>query len=295
MRNLNVGDKVGIISTARKISFNELNLPIEIIKGWGLQVVLSNNLFCEENQFSGTIKQRSDDLQQMIDDNSIKAIFCARGGYGTVQIVDNIDFTSLRINPKWIVGFSDITVLHSHLNMLGFASIHATMPINFKNNTSKSLDSLMNSLFGIKNQIECLAHPFNQSGRIDAEIVGGNLSVLYSLIGSPSDLNTDGKILLIEDIDEYFYHLDRMMINLKRNGKFSKISGLIVGGMSNMNDNIIKFGKTANEIILEYTKEYNIPTCFSFPAGHIDDNRSIKFGVISTLEISHNGVRLSQS
>jgi muramoyltetrapeptide carboxypeptidase len=293
-KKLRIGDKIGIISTARKITLEELTLAIKTLESWGLQVVLGSNLLGVDNQFSGTIQQRSADLQSMIDDKSIKAILCARGGYGTVQVIDNIDFSNLKKNPKWIVGYSDVTVLHSHLNTLGLASLHATMPINFETNTKESLESFKKALFGIKDKIECKAHPYNKYGKVEGEVVGGNLSNLYSLLGSDSDINTDGKILFIEDLDEYLYHMDRMIMNLKRNGKFTKLKGLIVGGMSDMNDNAIPFGKTAEEIILEHTKDYDFPICFGFPAGHLTDNRCIRLGVESVLEINENGVSLSQ-
>ncbi|MBT3571413.1 MAG: LD-carboxypeptidase [Flavobacteriales bacterium] len=291
---LKIGDKIGIISPARKITLNELDPAIKTIESWELKVELGSNLFEVDNQFSGTIEQRSTDLQTMIDDDSIKAILCARGGYGTVQIIDNIDFSKLKNNPKWIVGYSDVTVLHSHLNKLGIASLHATMPINFKTNAKESLASLKNGLFGNENNILCGPHPFNKFGKVEAEVVGGNLSILYSLLGSNSDVDTDGKILFIEDLDEYLYHIDRMMMNLKRNGKFTKLKGLVVGSMSDMNDNTIPFGKTAEEIILEYIKEFNFPVCFNFPAGHLDDNRTLVFGKECTLEINENGVILKQ-
>ncbi|MBT5274087.1 MAG: LD-carboxypeptidase [Flavobacteriales bacterium] len=291
---LKIGDKIGIISPARKITLNELDPAIKTIESWELKVELGSNLFEVDNQFSGTIEQRSTDLQTMIDDDSIKAILCARGGYGTVQIIDNIDFSKLKNNPKWIVGYSDVTVLHSHLNKLGIASLHATMPINFKTNAKESLASLKNGLFGNENNILCGPHPFNKFGKVEAEVVGGNLSILYSLLGSNSDVDTDGKILFIEDLDEYLYHIDRMMMNLKRNGKFTKLKGLVVGSMSDMNDNTIPFGKTAEEIILEYIKEFNFPVCFNFPAGHLDDNRTLVFGKECILEINENGVILKQ-
>ena len=291
---LKIGDKIGIISTARKITSDELAPAIKIIKSWGLKLELGSNLFEADDQFSGTLEQRSADLQTMIDDDSIKAILCARGGYGTVQIIDNIDFYKLKNNPKWIVGYSDVTVLHSHLNKLGIASLHATMPINFKTNTMQSLSSLRNSLFGNENSILCEPHPFNKFGKVEGEFVGGNLSILYSLLGSNSDVDTDGKILFIEDVDEYLYHIDRMIMNLKRNAKFTKIKGLVVGGMSDMNDNAIPFGKKVEEIILAHTKEYNFPICFGFPAGHLDDNRALVFGKECTLEINENGVILKQ-
>ena len=290
---LKVGDKIGIISTARKISLQELKPAITILESWGLEVILGKNIFEKDNQFAGTVEQRSADLQSMIDNEDIKAILCARGGYGSVQIIGNIDFSSLRKSPKWIVGFSDVTVLHSHLNNLGLATLHATMPINFATNTDTAIESLKNVLFGNEKNIECNAHPFNKYGKVEAEIVGGNLSILYSLLGSESDVNTDGKILLIEDLDEYLYHIDRMMMNLKRSGKLDNLKGMIVGGMSDMNDNDIPFGKTADEIILQHTKDYYFPICFGFPVGHLSDNRTIVFGVKSLLEISAKKVRLT--
>ena len=293
-KKIKIGDKFGIISTARKISLDELRPAIKILESWGVEVIMGDNLFEQDNQFSGKISQRSADLQQMLDNDSIKAILCARGGYGSVQIIDHVDFSNLINNSKWIIGYSDVTVLHSHLCNLGLASLHATMPINFEVNTKESLDSLKNSLFGIKRSIKCKSHLLNRFGRIEADIVGGNLSILYSLLGSESDIDTDGKILFIEDIDEYLYHIDRMMMNLKRNGKLKNIVGLIVGGMSDMKDNAISFGKTAEEIISEHTNDYDLPVCFGFPAGHLNDNRSILLGVSSVLEINENGVSLSQ-
>ncbi len=294
MKDLNIGDKIGIISTARKISMEELKSSIKLLEEWGLKVVFGKNLFEEDNQFSGTVFQRSSDLQSMIDDDSIKAILCARGGYGTVQIIDKVDFSHLIKNPKWIIGYSDVTVLHSHLHQLGITSLHATMPINFEKNTPKALESLKSALFGLRNLTEISHHHFNRFGKVEGEIVGGNLSILYSLLGSVSDINTDGKILFIEDLDEYLYHVDRMMMNLKRNGKLKNLKALIIGGMSDMNDNTIPFGKTAEEIILEYIKEFDFPVCFNFPAGHLDDNRCVRFGVKSVLEVNKNGVSLSQ-
>ena len=292
-KKLTKGDKIGIISTARKISLEELKPAIHILESWGLEVVLGTNLLEVDNQFSGTVHQRTADFQSMIDDKSIRAILCARGGYGSIQIIDNIDFSSLKKNPKWIVGYSDVTVLHSHLNTLGIASMHATMPINFSTNTDKALQSLRKSLFGLENNIKCKTHPFNKLGSVEAEIVGGNLSILYSLLGSKSDINTNKKILFIEDLDEYLYHIDRMIISLKRNGKFDNLEGLLIGGMSEMNDNDIPFGKTSEQIILEHLESFDFPICFDFPAGHMDDNNAIVFGINSRLIIREKKVILS--
>lgn len=291
---IKVGDKIGLISTARKITMTEIQPAIDILKSWGLKIILTDSLFYEDHQFSGTIPQRTTALQLMIDDPSINAILCARGGYGTVQIIDSVNFSNLRKNPKWLIGYSDVTVLHSHLNKYGISSLHATMPINFKNNSKDTLLSLKNILFEKKNFINCSTNSLNRLGRVQAEIVGGNLSIIYSLIGSESDLNTDGKILFIEDIDEYLYHLDRMIINLKRNNKFKHLKGMIVGGMTDMKDNNIPYGKSAYEIIFSHVKEHNFPICFGFPSGHLTDNRSIILGINSLLNIEENNVSLLQ-
>ena len=230
----------------------------------------------------------------MIDNNDIKAILFARGGYGSVRIVDRINFSNLIYNPKWLIGYSDITVFHSHLNTLGIASIHGTMPVNFKNNTSKAILSLHKRLFFSSNKIEFNDSNIDLNFSVTGEIIGGNLSILYSLIGSSSDLNTDNKILFLEDLDEYLYHIDRMMISLKRSGKLSNLKALIIGSMTKMNDNIIPFGKTANEIILEHTNSYSYPVISNFPTGHINNNLSIILGKESHLKIDNNNVTLLQ-
>ena len=291
---LKQGDKIGLVATARKISKKELSPAINLLESWGLQILCGDNLFQEYNQFSGTISQRVCDIQQMIDDDDIKAIFCVRGGYGTVQIIDLINFDKLLKSPKWIIGYSDVTVLHSHMHNLGLSSMHATMPINFQENTNESIKNLHAALFGLKYCIKASAHRLNKYGTIECEIVGGNLSILYSLLGSSSDIDTAGKILFLEDLDEYLYHIDRMIINLKRNNKFQNIKALIIGAMSNMNDNKIPFGLNAEEIIHMHIKEFNFPVCFGFPAGHINNNQIIKLGVKSSLEINARGVVLRQ-
>ncbi|MBH83759.1 MAG: LD-carboxypeptidase [Flavobacteriales bacterium] len=282
---LKEGNKIGLISTARKISKNELQGAIESIKSWGLEVVLGQNLFNNYHQFSGRDDERAKDLQAMLDNPEVKAILVVRGGYGTVRIIDHIDFSKFQKNPKWLAGYSDITVLHSQIHKLKVASLHSTMPINFSTNTSESIKSLKDALFGKKLSININYNSLNRFGEVKGQIVGGNLSILYSLIGSPSDLNTDGKILFIEDLDEYLYHIDRMMMNLKRSGKLSNLKGLIVGGMTKMNDNTIPFGKDAESIIKDAVSEYSYPVCFGFPAGHIKDNRALKLGVIAELKV----------
>lgn len=282
---LKKGDKIGLISTARKISRDELREAVESIESWGLEIVLGENLFNNYHQFSGQDDERIKDLQSMLDNQDIRAILCVRGGYGTVRIIDDIDFSHFQKNPKWLAGFSDITVLHSHIHKLNIATVHSTMPISFSSNTSEALKSLKDALLGKRLSIKIDPHPLHRFGVAKGQVVGGNLSILYSLIGSPSDLNTEGKILFIEDLDEYLYHIDRMMMNLKRSGKLSNLKGLIVGGLTKMSDNAIPFGKDAESIIKDAVSEYNYPLCFGFPAGHIKDNRAFKLGVIAELKV----------
>ena len=273
---LKQGDKVAIVSTARKIPKDELKFAVDKLKEWGLDIVFGEHLFEEHNQFAGNDEMRTSDFQKALNNDAVKAIICARGGYGTVRIIDMIDFSMFQTSPKWIVGYSDVTALHSHISSnYDVQTIHGTMPINFETNTKEALILLKKALFGEELSYTISRHKLNRNGSCEGELIGGNLSILYSLIGSPSDIDTAGKILFLEDLDEYLYHVDRMMQNLKRSGKLSNLAGLIVGALSNMNDNIVPFGKTAEEIILEAVTDYNYPVCFGFPFGHIDDNRAI--------------------
>jgi muramoyltetrapeptide carboxypeptidase len=289
---LKKGDKIGIVACARKVSQEELQPAIELFKSWGLEVVLSKNLFKEENQFAGSDNERAEDLQAMFDDHSINAVICARGGYGTLRIIDKIDFTKFKQHPKWMIGFSDVTVLHSHINTLGVATIHAKMLLNINKNP-ESTETLRKALFGEQLNYSVDSFPLNRKGTAETELVGGNLSLLYALSGSISDIDTKGKILFMEDLDEYLYHIDRMMFNLKRSGKLSHLSGLVVGGMTEMKDNAIPFGKTAEEIIMDAVKEFNYPVCFNFPAGHIDRNLALILGRNVKLEVSDKGSSLT--
>jgi muramoyltetrapeptide carboxypeptidase len=275
---LQKGDAVAIVATARKISMDEIRSAIDLIESWGLKVVIGKTIGLENNQFAGTIQERVDDLQTVLNDKSIKAIWCARGGYGTVQLIDHLNFTKFLHHPKWIIGYSDITVLHSQIHNLGIETIHATMPINIPLNSDEAKTTLRKALFGNQLKYEFPAHEMNVSGIAKGKIVGGNLSVLYSLLGSNSTINTNQKILFIEDLDEYLYHIDRMLQNLKRNGYFENLNGIIVGGMTKMNDNEISFGKSAEEIILDFVKPLNIPVVFKVPFGHLDDNRALILG-----------------
>ncbi len=293
-KSLHKGDKVGIVAPARKIYINEIEASIKVFERWGLQVELGKNLFKQHRQFAGTDEERAEDLQYMMDNPEIKAIFCARGGYGSVKTLKLLDFSTFLKNPKWLVGYSDITALHAHLNQnLGVKSIHGTMPFNFPKDASENeaVRTLKKALFGESNSYEISGHDFNRFGTAEGELIGGNLSVLYSIAGTRYDIETKGKILVLEDLDEYLYHIDRMMMNLKYSGKLDDLKALIVGGMTDMNDNQVPFGKTAYEIIRDAVEEYNYPVCYNFPVGHIENNFALILGNKAHLHITNEKVR----
>jgi muramoyltetrapeptide carboxypeptidase len=285
---LQKGDTVAILATARKHIVKSMQPTIDLLESWGLHVVIGKSIGLEENQLAGSDEDRAADLQEQLDNPNIKAIWCARGGYGTVRIVDLIDFTQFKKHPKWLVGFSDVTVLHNHLNTMGYKSIHGIMPISLAKASPEAIESLRLSLFGQPLQYAIDPHPMNRLGKASGELVGGNLSILYSLLGSPSAIDCKDKILYIEDLDEYLYHIDRMMMNLKRNGCLESLKGIIVGSMTDMKDNDIPWGKNALEIVQDVTKKYNIPMIFNFPAGHIHDNRALILGGTVSIEVTEN-------
>ncbi|HET8885534.1 MAG TPA: LD-carboxypeptidase [Salinimicrobium sp.] len=289
---LKPGDKIAITATARKITPEEILPAIILLNEWGLNPVIGASIGKEFNQFAGTDEQRAEDFQQLLDNPDIKAIWCARGGYGTVRIIDQIDFSEFKKSPKWIIGYSDVTVLHSHINNLGFSTLHAQIAHNINTKSDATRESLQKALFGELKNYTFPTSEKHRIGKVKGEIIGGNLSMLYSLMGSPSDIKTDGKILFLEDLDEYLYHIDRMLMNLKRNGFFENLKGLIVGGMSDMNDNPIPFGKSAEEIIWDTVIEYDFPVIFNFPAGHIEDNRALMMGSEIELEVLEQNTTL---
>jgi len=288
---LKKGDKIAIVAPARRINFDEVHLGITLFQKWGLEVVLGTHIFGTENQFAGSDSQRQADFQQMLDDPSIRAIICARGGYGTVRVIDKLDFTGFCKNPKWIAGYSDITVLHAHIHKhFAIETLHSIMPVNIKEPdfTNDSVESLRKALFGEKLFYSKPITFHFKTGLSEGILTGGNLSILYSLMGTASEVDTSGKILFLEDVDEYLYHIDRMMMTLKRAGKLSNLNGLIVGGMDRMNDNEIPFGKTANEIISEAVAEYNYPVCYDFPSGHGTVNLALILGRRIRLKVDKN-------
>ncbi|GAB4290654.1 MAG: LD-carboxypeptidase [Marinilabiliales bacterium] len=284
MKSLNPlvkGDKVIIISPSGKIDKSKITNAINHLESWGLMVLTGEYSKHKYYQFAGTDRQRLQDLQNALDRLDIKAIFCARGGYGLNRIVDSVDFTRFLKHPKWIVGFSDITILHQVINnKFHIPTIHGLMPNSYPDFPlkNKPLNMLKKTLFGSFPNYKIKSHQLNRKGKGAGKLVGGNLSVLYSLRGTNHDYDFDGKILFIEDLSEYHYHVDRMMINLKNGEKLKNLAGLIVGKFSAMKDKSSRFGKSVEEIIYEAVSEYNYPVCFNFPAGHIKVNLPLIFG-----------------
>lgn len=289
---LKKGDTVAIVCTARKFFPENAKPAIELLESWGLQVKLGRTIGLDSCQLGGTDDERASDLQEQLDNPNVKAIWCARGGYGTVRIIDKIDFSNFIKHPKWLMGFSDVTVLHSHLNTLGVATLHSIMPFTVPKAPEEVKETLRKALFGESLEYSIPSKSYDKKGKAKGELVGGNLSILYSLLGSKSSISTKNKILFIEDLDEYLYHIDRMLYNLKRNGYFEKIKGIIVGGMTDMHDNEIPFGQNEVQMITEITKEYNIPIVFEFPTGHQKDNRTLILGSQVEFEVNDKEVHL---
>lgn len=257
---------------------------VALLQSWGLEVVLGDTVSASYHQFAGDDDMRAADMQRFIEDDGVKAIIAARGGYGTIRMIDKVDFSPLSKNPKWLVGFSDITLLHSHvLQNYNLQSIHGQMPMNIPDASARSLETLRKALFGEELKYEFRWHTNNRTGEATGILTGGNLSLLIAALGSVSDVDYNGKMLFIEDVGEYLYSVDRMLYTLKRAGKLQNLAGLIVGGFTSIKDNDIPFGQTVPEIVMNIVKEYNYPVCFDFPAGHIPDNLSLVLG--STLHL----------
>ncbi len=290
---LQKGDTVAILATARKNIDDNLKPTIDLLHSWGLEAVVGSTIGLDFNQLAGTDEQRASDFQKQLDNPNIKAIWCVRGGYGTVRMIDLLDFTKFKQHPKWIVGFSDVTVLHNHLNTMGYQSIHGIMPVTVPRATPAAVSSMKSALFGEPISYTIAPDKMNRFGTVTGELVGGNLSILYSLLGSPSAIDCKDKILFLEDLDEYLYHIDRMMMNLRRNGCIENLKGIVVGGMTKMKDNEVPWGKNAVEIVDDVTKKYNIPVIFNFPAGHIQDNRALIMGSTVTIDVNASGSSLT--
>jgi len=293
---LKKGDTIGIACPAGYMAAKKAQTCIDTLQSWGYQVRVGKTLGSNsKNYFSGTDKERRDELQAMLDDENINTILCGRGGYGTGRIIDQLDFTKFKKKPKWIVGFSDITVLHAHIyTNLKIASLHAPMAAAFNDGQNEFIQSLQKALAGKKAKYTCAVHPFNKTGTVIGELVGGNLSLLAHLTGTKADINTKNKILFIEDIGEQIYNIDRMLCQIKRSGKLDKLAGLIIGGFTDMKDTDRPFGKTVYEVIREIVTEFNYPVCFNFPVSHEKENYALKVGVKYTLAVTKTKTVLSE-
>ncbi len=291
---IQVGDKVAIVAPASFIRGN-IDEAVNILENWGLEVQLGQSVSSTHHQFAGDDSLRAQDLQDALDNPEIKAIFAARGGYGSVRIIDRIDFTKFQKTPKWIIGFSDITVLHSHIQQLyKIPTIHGQMPKSFADGTSESLETLKAALFGHKIDFNYVQKSFaNRSGFGEGVLTGGNLAILQSIIGSQSDVDYAGKILFIEDVGEQYYNIDRMLWTLKRANKLAALNGLIVGGFTSMKDSAPSFGQSVEEIVMDKVMEYNYPVAFAYPAGHIDDNHALVMGRKVQLVTTKTKVKLN--
>jgi muramoyltetrapeptide carboxypeptidase len=278
---LSKGDTIAIVGPAGKIDKHKVRIAKNRLESWGLKVAEGVHLFDNEYQYAANDEKRLQDLQKAMDDPKIKAILCARGGYGTIRIIDRIDFTGFRKNPKWIIGFSDITVIHSHIQQnLATEAIHGCMAGGFdlRSNDRQSSETIKQILFGENLSYRVAHHVLSRQGICEGELTGGNLAILCSLSGSSSEVDTAGKVLFIEETGEHLYRIDRMMQSLRRAGKLNQIAGLIVGGLTEIPDKAVHFGKTAFEIIDDVIQKYNFPVCYGFPSGHLKDNRALILG-----------------
>ena len=295
---LKKGDTIAITCPAGYMPIEKAQTCIETIQQWGFEVMVGKTLGSKsKNYFSGTDETRLNELQAMLDDESIKAILCGRGGYGIGRIIDQLDFTQFKKNPKWIIGFSDITLLHCHINRnLKIATLHAPMAAAFNNGEDKNefINSLHKALVGKKAKYVCKADPFNKLGEAKGELIGGNLTLITHIIGTKSDINTKNKILFIEDIGELIYSSDRMLHQLKRSGKLTNLSGLIIGGFTDVKDTERPFGKKVKAVIKDILQDYDYPVCFDFPVGHQKENYALKIGGDFQLKITNTKVQLSE-
>lgn len=294
---LKKGDTIGIVCPAGFMPAEKIQTCISVLGEWGYTIKTGSTVGSQFNYFSGTDEQRLNDLQQMMDDPSVHAILCARGGYGVGRIIDHLDFRKFRKSPKWIIGFSDITVLHSHVySRFNIASLHSPMAAAFNDDEYKNdyVQSLKQAIEGKKANYSSNIHPFNNIGTVTGILVGGNLSLISHLIGTPSDINTNGKILFLEEVGEYIYNIDRMLYQLKRSGKFDQLAGLIIGGFTDSKDTTIPFGKDVYQVIFDAVKDYKYPTCFQFPVGHSRENYALKVGSEYCLHVGQTLVSLKE-
>lgn len=296
---LKKGDTIGIVAPAGFMALDKMQTCIAILEEWGYNVSLgATTQSHSQNYFSGTDEERLSDLQQMLDDRNIHAVLCARGGYGISRIIDDLSFKKFRKHPKWVIGFSDVTVLHAHIfSRYKIATMHAPMAAAFNEGefNNQYIRSLKAALEGVPGHYECAVHPFNKEGKAKGVLVGGNLALLAHLVGTKSDINTKGRILFLEDVGEYLYNVDRMLLQLKRSGKLKKLAGLVIGGFTDSKDTERPFGKGVYDIIQEQVKEYDYPICFNFPVSHDKTNYALKIGVEYQLDVNSREVSLSEA
>lgn len=297
-RYLKKGDTIGMVAPAGFMPFEKMQACIDTLDAWGYNIELGRTTHSNStNYFSGTDEERLEDLQTMMDNKNIHAVFCARGGYGMSRIIDSLDFKKFRKHPKWIIGFSDISVLHSHLlSKYKISSIHGPMAAAFNDGefSNPYIQSLKNTMEGIPAEYECASNEFNNEGEAEGELVGGNLTLLAHLIGTKSDIKTKDRILFLEDVGEYMYNIDRMLLQLKRSGKLKKLAGLVIGGFTDSKDTERPYGKTAYEIIFEHVKEYGYPIAFGFPVSHEKENYALKIGCKYSLKVTADSTELSE-
>lgn len=295
---LQPGDTIAIVCPAGYLPVAHVQTCVAVLNQWGYKVIQGTTVGgSSSTYFSGTDAERLTDFQRMLDDQTVKAILCGRGGYGTGRIIEQLDFSSFLLNPKWIIGYSDITVLHAHLHQqYQVVSLHAPMATAFNGEGWKNeyVHSLREALEGVTSACSGPEHPFNRRGIVQAPLVGGNLALLAHLVGTSSDLDTTGKILFIEDVGEQLYNIDRMLYQYKRSGKLARLAGLIVGGFTECKDTERPFGKTAYEIIHEIVAEYNYPVCFDFPVSHTERNYALKVGATYELRVDATGSLLAE-
>lgn len=294
---LSEGDTIGIVCPGGCLPIEKAETCIQVLAQWGFKVKTGSTLGGQYNYFSGSDEQRLEDLQQMLDDSTVKAILCGRGGYGVGRLIDKLNFKKFKKNPKWIIGYSDITVLHAHIfSRFKIATLHAPMAAAFNDEEYKNeyIQSLQSALKGEKPAYTCEVNQYNNTGTVNGILVGGNLSLLAHLTGTASDINTAGKILFLEDVGEYLYNIDRMLYQLKRSGKFNNLAGLVIGGFTEVKDTVIPFGKDVYEVIYDIIKEYDYPVCFKFPVGHMRENYVLKIGAQYKLHVGKKMVTLHE-
>ena len=293
---LDRGDTIGVVCPAGYMAMERVQQCLQILQAWGFKLKVGKTVGGNStNYFSGTDKERLTDFQEMLDDDEVKAVLCARGGYGIGRIIEQIKFKKFAKQPKWIIGFSDVTVLHAHIySNYKIATLHAPMAGAFNEGENEFVLSLRSALTGTSAKYEVKPHEFNKIGMASGELVGGNLALLTHICGTSSDIKTKNRILFLEDVGEYLYNVDRMLYQLKRNGKFDKLSGVIIGGFTENKDTDRPFGKTVFEIIHEIFQEFDYPICFGFPVSHGIENYALKIGVEYNLSISSGKVILEE-